>query len=74
MVSVISVEIISDYLDFPRQIRHNVHSICTANTYSTHAQSTSVRSMRVRPDHQTTGEGIVLDNYLVDYWSDSVSV
>ena len=53
-------------LQFPRKTSHDVDSIGTTNTASNHTETTSIRSMRICADHQTTGERIVFEDDLVD--------
>src|SRR5882757_10119239 len=52
--------------EFPWNTGHNINRIGTANTASDHTQTTSVGRVRVRSDHQTAGECIVLENNLMD--------
>jgi hypothetical protein len=53
-------------LKFPRNACHNVNGICTAHTTSDHAQTASVRGMRVSANHKTTRERVVLENNLMN--------
>lgn len=53
-------------LEFPRNSSHDVDSISTTNTASNHSETTSVGSMRVGTDHQTTGESVVFEDNLMD--------
>lgn len=53
-------------LQLPRKISHDVNGIGTADTAGNHAETSSVGSMRIRSNHETTGEGIVFKDNLVD--------
>ena len=53
-------------LQLPRKARHDVNSIRTTDTARNHAETTSVRGVRVGTDHETTREGIVFEDDLVD--------
>jgi hypothetical protein len=52
--------------ELPWNISHDINSISTTNTTSDHSQATSVWSVRIRTDHKTTRERIVLENYLMN--------
>ena len=53
-------------LEFPGEASHDIDGIGTTNTASNHTETTSVGGVRVRTDHETAGEGIVLKDDLVD--------
>ena len=53
-------------LQLPRQVGHNIDSVGTSDTDCNHAETTSIRGMRVGSDHKTTGESVVLEDDLVD--------
>lgn len=53
-------------LQFPGKTSHDVDSISTTNTNGSHTETTTVRSVRVSSDHQTTGESVVLEKDLVN--------
>lgn len=53
-------------LQLPGNICHDVDSISAANTTSNHTQTTSVRRVRISTDHESTREGIIFQNDLVD--------
>lgn len=53
-------------LQFPGKVGHDVNSIGTADTDSSHTETTSIGSVRVSTDQETTGEGIVLEDDLMD--------
>ena len=53
-------------LQLPREASHNIDRVGTTNTASDHAETTSVRGVRIRTNHETAGEGIVLENDLVN--------
>ena len=53
-------------LELPRQIRHNVHSVRASHTARNHTQPTRVGRVRVGTNHQSTREGIVLQDDLMD--------
>lgn len=53
-------------LQFPWNASHDVNGVSSTNTTSNHAQSTSVWCMGVRANHETTGEGVVFEDDLVD--------
>ncbi len=51
---------------FPCHSRHHIHGIRTADTDGDHSQSARVRRMRVRADHHSAGECIILKHNLMD--------
>ena len=53
-------------LEFPWNTSHDVNSISTTNTTSDHSQPAGVWCVRVRSDHQSTWECIVLENNLMN--------
>lgn len=53
-------------LQLPGETSHDIDSVSTTDTNGRHTKTTSVRSVGVGSDHQTTGEGVVLKNDLVD--------
>lgn len=53
-------------LEFPRKVGHDINGISTSNTAGNHSETTSVGGVRVGTDHQTTWEGIVFENDLMD--------
>ena len=53
-------------LQLPRNVSHHINSISTADTASNHVETTSVWSVRVRTDHETTREGVVLNDNLMN--------
>ena len=53
-------------LQLPGDTRHDINRIRTTDTASDHAETAGVGGMRVGTDHETTGEGIVLEDNLVD--------
>lgn len=53
-------------LQLPGKVSHDINGISATNTASNHAETTSVRSMRVGTNHQTTRECVVLKDNLVD--------
>lgn len=53
-------------LQLPRKTSHDIDSISTTDTNGSHTETTSVGGVRVGTDHQTTGEGVVLKENLVN--------
>jgi len=53
-------------LELPWDISHNINGISTTNTTSNHAQTTGIGRVRVRPDHQSTGECVILEDDLMN--------
>lgn len=53
-------------LEFPRKVGHDIDGISTTDTNGGHTETTSVGSVRVSSDHETTGEGVVLEDDLVN--------
>ena len=53
-------------LQLPGDPRHDINRIRTTDTASDHAETAGVGGMRVGTDHETAGEGIVLEDNLVD--------
>lgn len=53
-------------LQLPGQTSHDIDSVSTTDTNGGHGQTTSVGSVRVGTDHQTTGESVVLQDDLVN--------
>lgn len=53
-------------LEFPREVGHDVDGIGTADTNSSHAETTAVGGVGVSADEKTTRESIVLQDDLVD--------
>jgi hypothetical protein len=53
-------------LKFPRNTGHDIDSIRTTNTTRDHSQTTSIGRMRVGADHETTREGVVFKDNLMD--------
>jgi len=50
----------------PWDVCHNVDSIGAANTNAQTTQTATVGSVRIGTDHQQAGEGVILENNLVD--------
>ena len=53
-------------LELPRKTSHDVNGISTADTTSNHPKATGVGRVRVGANHETTGEGVVFEDDLVD--------
>lgn len=53
-------------LQLPRQTGHDIDGVGSTNTNSGHTETTGVGSVRVGTDHETTGEGVVLEDDLVN--------
>ena len=53
-------------LELPGEVGHDVDGIGTTDTDGAHTETTSVGGVRVGTDEETTGEGIVLEEDLVD--------
>lgn len=53
-------------LELPWNVGHDVHSIGTTNTAGNHTQAASVGGVRVCTNHETTREGIVFEDDLMD--------
>ena len=53
-------------LQLPGDTRHDINRIRTTDTASDHAETAGVGGMRVGTDQETAGEGIVLEDNLVD--------
>lgn len=53
-------------LQLPRQVGHDIDSISTTDTNGAHAETAGVGGVRVGADQQTTGEGVVLEQDLVN--------
>ena len=53
-------------LELPRNTSHDINRICTTNTASNHAQTTSIWGVGVRSNHQSTRECVVLEDDLVN--------
>ena len=53
-------------LELPWNVGHDVDSVGTTNTTCNHAETTSVGGVRVGTNHKSTGEGIVLQDDLVN--------
>ena len=53
-------------LKLPRDVGHNVDGIGSSNSTSDHTESSSVGSVRVGSDHESSGESVVLEDDLVD--------
>ncbi|MBA7715063.1 hypothetical protein ES703_124103 [subsurface metagenome] len=51
---------------FPGHSRHDVHRVGAAHTDGQHPQPAGVGRVGVRADHHATGEGVVLQDHLVD--------
>lgn len=65
----LSVQVDTDNLgalELPRNVGHNVDSVGTTDTTGDHTQTTGVGGMRVSTDHHQTGNGVVLQDDLVD--------
>ena len=52
--------------EFPRQVGHDIDSVSSSDTYSSHSKPPRIGGMTVRPNHQAAGESIVLENDLVN--------
>lgn len=53
-------------LQLPGKTSHDIDSISTTDTNSSHSKTTSVGGVRVSTDHQTTRESVVLQDNLVN--------
>lgn len=53
-------------LEFPRDISHDVDGISTTDTTSHHSETTRIGGVRIGTNHEPTGEGIVLQNNLMN--------
>jgi hypothetical protein len=53
-------------LELPRKTSHDVNGISTSDAAGNHTEATGVGGVRVSADHETTGEGIVFEDDLVD--------
>lgn len=53
-------------LQLPRDISHDIDSIRAADTARDHAESAGIGRVRVGADHEAAGEGVVLEDDLVD--------
>ena len=53
-------------LKLPGEVGHNIDGISTTDTNGGHTETTSVGSVRVSSDHETTREGVVLEDDLVN--------
>lgn len=53
-------------LKLPGNVGHDVDSVGSSNTAGNHAETSGVRGVRVGSDHETSGEGVVLEDDLVD--------
>ena len=53
-------------LQLPGDTRHDINRIRTTDTASDHAETAGVGGVRVSTDHEATGEGVVLEDDLVD--------
>ena len=53
-------------LKLPRDVRHHVDRISASDTAGNHTETTSIRSVRVRTNHKSTRERVVLKDDLVD--------
>ena len=53
-------------LELPRDVSHDVNGIGTANTARNHGETASVRDMRIRANHHTARECVVLEDDLMD--------
>jgi hypothetical protein len=51
-------------LELPRKVGDNVDSVRSSDTDSDHTETSSVGGVRVGTDHETTGEGVVLEDDL----------
>ena len=54
------------HLEFPRLTGQHIYGISTTYTYGHHAETTSIRSMRIGTHHHTSRECIVFEHYLMD--------
>jgi len=53
-------------LELPGNISHDIDGISSTDTDGDHTETTGVGGVRVSSDHQTSGEGVVLENDLVN--------
>ena len=53
-------------LELPRKTGHDVNGISTSDAACNHTEATGVGGVRVSTDHETTGEGIVFEDDLMD--------
>lgn len=53
-------------LELPRESSHHIDGIGTTDTNGSHTKTTSVGGVRVSSDHKTSGEGVVLNDNLVN--------
>lgn len=53
-------------LELPWNTSHDIDGVGTTDTTSNHTQTTGVRRVRVRSDHQSTGECVVLEDNLMN--------
>ncbi len=53
-------------LELPRNVGHDIDGISTTDTDGAHAEATSVGGVGVSANHHATGEGVVLEDNLVD--------
>src|SRR5690606_34931061 len=53
-------------LQLPRKTGHNVDGISTTNTNSGHTETTSIGSVRISTNQETTRESIVFEDDLMD--------
>ena len=53
-------------LQLPRDASHDINRIGTTDTARNHAETAGVGGVRVGTDHETAGEGVVLEDDLVD--------
>jgi hypothetical protein len=53
-------------LEFPRNISHDVDGISTTDTTGDHAETSSVRCVRVGTDHESSRERIIFEDDLMN--------
>lgn len=53
-------------LELPRKTSHDVNGVSTSDTAGNHTETTGVGCVGISADHETTGEGIVFEDDLMD--------
>ncbi len=53
-------------LELPRQACHDVHSVGSSDSNCDHAEASSVDSVRVSSNHESSGKGVVFNDNLVN--------
>jgi hypothetical protein len=53
-------------LELPRDVGHDIDSVSSSDSARDHTETSSVRGVRIGSDHHSSGEGVVLEDDLMD--------